>query len=140
MIPYKAYAQQQTRTHSSRIDLLLALYDGAIERLEKAIFALRNGDNSTALPLLARAQAIVMELSAGINLHAGDPNSVNLMRLYEFFAHSIAKREVGTLESVVKSMATLREGFRAIRPEALQLEHGGEIPSVDGPRHVLAVV
>ena len=140
MNPLRAYTQHQTRTHSSRIDLLLALYDGAIERLEKAIFTLRNGDQTAALPLLLRAQAMVMEMSAGINLDAEDPSSINLMRLYEFFAHAIAKREVATLESVVKSMATLREGFRAIRAEALQLEHGGAIPSVDGPRHVLAFV
>ena len=140
MNPLRAYAQHQTRTHSSRIDLLLALYDGAIERLEKAIFALRNGDQSAALPLLARAQAIVLELSAGINLEAEDPSSVNLMRLYEFFAHAIAQRQVAGLESVIKAMATLREGFRAIRAEAIQLEHGGAIPSADGPRHVLAFV
>jgi flagellin-specific chaperone FliS len=139
MNPLKAYAQQ-TRAHASRIDLLLALYDGAIERLEKAIVALRLGDELTALPLLARVQAIVMELAAGVNIDAGDPNSPNLLRLYEYFAHGLATRELPRLESVVKAMATLREGFRAIRAEAAALERGGEIPSLDAPRHVLAVV
>lgn len=139
MLAYKAYSQQQQPTNWARIDLLLALYDGAITRLERALAALRSGDVTTARPILARVQAIVLELAAGINFDAGDPSSANLMRLYEFFAQALAGTEVRALESVLKSLTTLREGFAAVRVEAVQLERGGVIPSVDAPRHVLAL-
>ena len=36
----------------TRIDMLLALYDGAIERIEKALGLLRRGDRSAAQPVL----------------------------------------------------------------------------------------
>lgn len=140
MTGLKAYTQQQQVTSWSRIDVLLALYDGAIDRVERALAALRSGDAPGAARLLARAQAIVLELAAGVVPEAGDPSSVNLLRLYEFFARALAGGDSATLESVLKSLTTLREGFRSIRPEAVRLERSGEIPPLDGPQQVLAVV
>jgi flagellin-specific chaperone FliS len=134
-----AYRQQQQANHWTRIDLVLALYDGAIERLDRALSALQAGDEIQARGLLGRVQAIVVELAAGIHIDAGDPNSANLLRLYEYFAHTLAGTELSKLTSVRKSLAMLREGFRAIRPEALSLERMGTIPSLDGPRLILAV-
>jgi flagellin-specific chaperone FliS len=138
MLASRTYQKQQA-SGWTRIDLLLALYDGAIERLDRALVALRQGDKLSAIPLLARVQTIVLELAAGTNPETGDPSSANLMRLYEFFATSLAGTELGVLESVRRSFHTLREGFQEIRDEAIQLERSGAIPSLDGVRILSAV-
>ena len=138
MIPSNAYRKQQN-TGWTRIDLVLALFDGAIERLDRALEALKAGDSATAWPLQGRVQTIVMQLMAGINLDVGDPNSINLMRLYEFCTHHLSQQDIPKLESVRRVLDTLREGFRAIRDEAVNLERTGAIPPADSIR-LLATV
>lgn len=138
MIATTAYRQSQQPTSWARIDLLLALYDGALERLDGALRALKAGDAPAAVPLLARVQAIVLELAAGVRLDVGDPSAVNFLRLYEFFARCLAGTDLPRLESVRRSMATLREGLRGIRQEAVELERSGAVPRVDGGQ-VIAV-
>jgi flagellin-specific chaperone FliS len=127
MIPSRAYRQQQ-EAGWARIDLLLALYDGAIERLHRAVAALRRGDDAAAGPPLARAQLLVLQMAAGINLDVGDPSSPNLLRLAEFCVHAIASRGPDKIEAAARCLETTREGFRAIRDEAVRLERSGAIP------------
>lgn len=139
MSPMKAYKQQQQPTSWPRIDLLLALYEGAIERLNKALPLLRAGDETAARHYLARVQGIVLELAAGINLEVNDPASVNLLRLYEFFVHATAGTDPKQLEAVLRSLTTLRDGFREIRRDAVELERTGAIPACDSPRMMVAM-
>ena len=73
MTPHRAFGQQQGTAGWTRIDMLLALYDGLIDRLERAAAALGADDASAAGPLLMRAPTTVMELVAGVNTEAGDP-------------------------------------------------------------------
>jgi flagellin-specific chaperone FliS len=138
MNPLKAYKQQEAGVYS-RIDMLLALYDGAITRLERAVGLLRGGKPDEAKPLLARVQMIVMEMAAGINMDVGDSNSPNLLRLYEFVVHSIAEGGLENLEGSLEVLRTLQEGFVAIRPEAVQLERSGQLPCLDAPRTIAAM-
>ncbi len=123
----RAYRQQQDAGWT-RIDTLLALYDGAIERLQMALAALRRGDGEAAGPPLARAHLLLLQMAAGINLDAGAPSSPGVLRLVEFCMHAAASREPDKLEAAVTCLETVREGFLAIRPEAVQLERTGVIP------------
>lgn len=110
--------------------MLLALFGGAIERLEGAATALREGRAFAALPLLAKAQLIVSQLAGGVNAEAGEV-SVNLIRLYEFASHCIATQDPARLDDAARVLGNLKEGFDAIRDEAVELERKGEIPSID---------
>ena len=63
MNPYIAARHQPARpAPMSRIDLLLAMYDGAIERLQTARGLLKAGNAAAARPLVARVQLIVSEI------------------------------------------------------------------------------
>jgi flagellin-specific chaperone FliS len=129
MNPYAAYAKQQT-VAMTRIDMLLALYDGAIERLEQALVALQKNDSASAEPLLIRAQLIVGGLASGLDLSQGDL-PINVLRILEFAAAGICTRKAERIEGALKVLRTLREGFEEIRPGALALERNGTVPAVD---------
>jgi flagellar protein FliS len=137
MNPYRAYQQQQSLTGWSRIDMLLALYDGAIERLDKAMSLLNQGQEKAAEPLLTRVQLIVGALVTGM-VENGSEIQTNLFRLYEFVLHSIRTGGVDNLRAAKNTMNTLREGFQGIRSEAVHLERSGTIPPIDVLRNVHA--
>src|SRR5947209_4657151 len=123
--PYRAY-QERSGTEWTRIDMLLALYDGAVERLEAAALAMHSGQDAVAVPLLARAQLLVCDLAAGVDPNAA--GSDNFLRLFEFVVHAIRCRSGEKVEAALNVLRTLREGFRTIRPEAVALENSGVIP------------
>ncbi len=129
MNAYRTYQQNSTPA-CNRIDLLLALFDGAIERLESAADELRRTNPYPALSLMAKAQLIVAELASGVNPEAGEI-SVNLLRLYEFVSYCISTRQPDQLDASVRVLRTLKQGFDAIRDEAVELERNGAIPAVD---------
>ena len=116
MNPYSTYMQQQT-VGWTRIDLLLALYNGAIERLTKAREELERGDALAATSLLVRAQLIVAELAAGIDLRHGELPR-NLLRLYTFAAQRIQLGKTENIDEVLRILNILREGMQGIRGEA----------------------
>lgn len=113
--------------------MLIALHDGAIERLQTALTAIRNQDGETARALLVRCQMIVSGLAAGID-SAGGEISHNYRRLYEFVLHSIGSGLVDKLEGALQVLRTLRDGYGEARPEAVRLERDGTLPPLDnGP-------
>ncbi len=132
--PHDAYRRHQD-TGATRIELLLALYDGAISRLETARDALARRDPSAAAPALLRAQRIVLELLAGLDLRYGEVPR-NLQRLYTFVLHSIAAGSADRIAAGLGVLGTLREGLLEIRTEAVTLERSGAIPPADAGRAV----
>lgn len=137
MNPYQKYAQQQPVAGLSRIDLLLALYDGALARLGKAEMALTNGDVPVATPYLSKTQLIVTELAAGVRLDVDEQMGTNMLRLYEFVVHELKTPRLENVRNARKILTTLREGFEGIRDEANRLERGGQLVAADRMQMVL---
>jgi flagellar secretion chaperone FliS len=137
MNPYAKYARPEPTTGWTRIDLLLALYDGALERLDKAAAALRAGDPGTAVPLMARVQLIVTELAAGVRTDVDEDMGTNYLRLYEFVVTSLRTPALDGIADARKVLATLRDGFEAIRQEANELERSGKLAAADKLQMVL---
>lgn len=137
MNPYQKYAQTQQVAGLSRIDLLLALYDGALTRLGKAEMALTNGDVPVATPYLCKAQLIVTELAAGVRLDVDEQMGTNMLRLYEFVVHELKTPRLENVRNAKKILTTLREGFEGIREEANRLEKSGQLVAADRMQMVL---
>jgi flagellar protein FliS len=129
----RSYAQYQqlSTTSAPRIDLLLALFDGAIERIERGREYLALGQRDEALPFLVRAQAIVAELAAGVRVEVNPEVNINILRLYEYVAFRLAEADPSGLRSAVNVLSNLREGFRGIRAEAVEMERRGELPPAE---------
>ncbi len=137
MNPYQKYAQNQQVAGLSRIDLLLALYDGALARLTKAEMALTNGDVPVATPYLCKAQLIVTELAAGVRLDVDEQMGTNMLRLYEFVVHELKTPRLESVRNARKILTTLREGFEGVREEANRLEKSGQLVAADRMQMVL---
>ncbi len=135
MDPRTAYREQYSPGWT-RVDMLLALYDGAIARLEEAEAALWRGDRKAALPLLNRAQLIVCELAAGVDLNY--PLAGNFLHLFGFAGRAISATTAEHVGEALRVLRTLREGFAKVRDEAARLEREGRIPP-DGSGHLYAM-
>jgi flagellar protein FliS len=131
MNPYQKYRRQEDTTGWTRIDLLLALYNKAIERLDRAESALRANDPGTALPQLAKTQLIVTELAAGVRVEVNPEANTNMLRLYEYVVRELSRPRIEGIENARKVLRTLREGFEAVRAEANELERTGKVPSIN---------
>lgn len=131
MNPYLAYRKQEVSTGWTRIELLLALYDKALERLDLAEAALGAGDTSGATTQLIKTQLILTALASGVEPGADPQNGANVLRLYEYAAHELRQPRPEGIANARKVLRTLREGFEAIRGEANELERTGRIPSAE---------
>jgi flagellar secretion chaperone FliS len=127
MNPYAAY-QSSSLANFARVDMLLALFDRSIDRLEQARETLLSGNRLKAQNLLLRAQGLVMGLASGVDPNA--PIASKLLPLYKYIVHAIGLVDVEKTADSIRLLSTVREGFRAIRAEAIDLERNGVIPPV----------
>jgi flagellin-specific chaperone FliS len=128
MNPYMKYRRQEESTNWTRMDLLLALYDKALERLDRAEASLKAGNSAEAIPQISKTQLIVSELAAGVKIDVNPEVNVNILRLYEY---TITELSHGTVEGITharKILKELRAGFEAVRAEANEMERTGKIP------------
>lgn len=111
--------QVATKTASPG-QLVLMLYDGAIRYLEGALrgFALDDPAecNSTINENLQRAQAILDELSAALNMGAGGEFAERLRNLYTYLDRRLfesnMRKETEGIEEVILRLSTLRDAWR----------------------------
>lgn len=137
MNPYSVYRRQEGTAGWTRIETLLALYDGALARLTKAEMALSNGDVPVATPYLAKAQLIVSELASGVRVDVDEQMGTNMLRLYEYVVNELRTPRPANVANAKKILTTLREGFEAIRDEANRLEKSGQLVAADRMQMVL---
>jgi flagellar protein FliS len=133
MTPRTAY-EQNRRLGTPRIDMILKVYDGIIERLEKG----RHAPAAQARTLLADVRIAV----SGLLIAAGQSSeelSRNFQRLYDFVLHCL---DEGTarIEDALSVLCTLRESFQAIRAQAVEMERSGIIPPLDREHVVESLV
>ena len=125
MTPHHAYRRQDQYAALSRIDLLLALYDGAVGRLTQAEAALSAGDPAAATPHMVKTQLIVAELAAGVRTKVDERMGTDMLRLYEFVVNALRTPRLQGVRDARQVLLTLREGFDAVRDEANRLERAG---------------
>lgn len=128
------YEQYQPAMNWSRIEMLLAAYDGTLSRLENAANLIEQDEIAKAAPLLLRAQRLVTELYAGLDLKYGAIPQ-NMQKIYIFVLGAIAEGDVENIRSAVRFMGTIREALESIREEGIQLERNGQLKSVDREVH-----
>ena len=126
MTPYQIYQQQHVQ-NATRIELLLALYDKAIQHLKQARQEIEQGNVSTATPLIVQAQVIVFALADGVDPQYGEI-AQNMLRLYEFVLYRLGSTEAQNIGDAIQILATLREGLWEIEPKAKAMELGGKLP------------
>ncbi len=124
----KAYGEQRANGWT-RIEMLLAIYDGAIDKIGKAQAALENNENALVEEHRLAAQKLVMQLISGIDLQFGDLAS-QMHTLCIHVATELNHATAGSLSHCDSILRKLREGFEGIREEAIVLESNGDIPGL----------
>lgn len=117
--PWQAYRKVATQTATPG-QLVLQLYDGILRFLEKARLGFALDDpkecNETINNNLQRAQAIIRELDAALNLEQGREVAVTLRRLYGYFDDRLQQANLtkteGHITEVVRHVASLRDAWR----------------------------
>lgn len=129
-------AYQQPAPNWTRIEMLLAAFDGVIQRLQAAQELIVANNSWKAQPLLLRAQRIVLELYSGLDLRHGEvPN--NMGKLYLFVLHCIGLGESLNLPAAIEVLGIIRQGLNDIRETAKDLERRGQVPQAPSETHVL---
>ncbi|QEG23352.1 flagellar protein FliS [Mariniblastus fucicola] len=122
-----AYKKQDIFGGWTRIDLLLQLYDRAIEKMSDCQTALDANNDSAYVQSFVDAQKTVLAIHSGLKADEHDV-AFNVARLLHFVLQSLADKKFA---DAIKVMKELRDGFGAIEAEANELELTGKIPPMD---------
>jgi flagellar protein FliS len=119
--PWNSYRQVATQTASPG-QLVLMLYDGAIRFLERALAGFEIEDpaqcNQTINNNVLRAQQILDELTASLNLSEGGDLAATLQSLYGYLHRRLqeanVRKQTEGIAEAIKHLSTLREAWSAM--------------------------
>src|SRR5262249_41251411 len=131
----RAAYQQSRSVPTTRIDLILSLYQKALANLDCARQHLAERRPEKVASLLLKTQTIVMALASGLPAHK-DETAVNSLRLYESVAYQLARGPADNIAAAARVLGTLREAFEAVHDQAAALEAEGKIPPLDQNHYV----
>jgi len=116
--PWQSYRKVAIQTASAG-HLVLMLYEGTIRFLETSLTGFNYKDpaqfNQTINNNVLRAQAIIREMNARLNMEQGGEISENLRQLYNYFHHRLQhanlKKKKEPIEEVLGHLRVLRDGW-----------------------------
>jgi flagellar protein FliS len=112
-----AYKQQSILTATPG-QLVVMLYDGCLRFLHQAAYAMRGGDMAECNARLSRAEAIIDELHATLDLEQGGVVASRLQGIYVFCSRHLLEarstREPEMIEKVGDLLAELRDAWAQI--------------------------
>jgi flagellar protein FliS len=110
--------QQTAVTTQSRGRLIVMLYDGAIKFLKLAIRELEAGNYAAKGQYINRAQDIINELNAVLDMESGGEIARNLRSLYLFMGRHLsqanARRDPKMIQEVIALIDELNQGWKTI--------------------------
>lgn len=114
--PYQQYRSTQVQTATPE-RLVVMLYDGALANAEQGIKALEVKDWEKAHHLIGKAQEMVVELMAALNLDTGEI-ARNLYKIYEYvrgrLVEANVRKEPAPLREVITLLGELKEAWAEI--------------------------
>lgn len=112
-----AYKDNAVSTQSKG-RLVVMLYEGAIKFLKLAIKEIEARNYEAKGQYISRAQDIINELNAVLDMDRGGEIAVNLRKLYIFMNSRLAegniKRDVNMIREVIILMEELNKGWKEI--------------------------
>ncbi len=118
------YSKMNTVTGVENADphrLIQMLLDGAIEKINKAKFFMKNGEFSEKGSHISWAISIIGGLQSSLDMEKGGNLSENLNGLYQFSIEHLLKANINNdeqkLDEVLAIMLEIKEGWDNIRQE-----------------------
>jgi flagellar protein FliS len=110
--------QNNSVTTQSKDRLIILLYDGAIKFMNLAIQEMQEGNFEAKGQYISKAQDIINELNAVLDMKAGGEIAENLRKLYCFMYKRLSeaniKRDPQMIRDVIKLMEELNQSWKAI--------------------------
>jgi len=132
MNPYlKQYQQTQIQTASPE-KILIMLYDGAIQFLNKAKIAIENKNIEETHNNIIAAQRIITEFMNTLDLQTGGDMAKNLFSLYEYLHYRLVqanlKKDISMIDEVIDHLKDLKQTWEeaikiALRERSQQQVH-----------------
>ena len=98
--------------------LIVMLYDGAIKFLKMAINEMEAGNYAEKGRYIGKAQDIINELNAVLDIDAGGEVAANLRKLYLFMTKRLNEANISKdpnmVRDVIKMMEELNQSWKAI--------------------------
>ncbi|HET8758605.1 MAG TPA: flagellar export chaperone FliS [Solirubrobacteraceae bacterium] len=112
-----AYRQQSILTATPG-QLVVMLYDGCLRFLHQAAYAMREGKTGEADARLSRAEAIIDELLATLDLEKGGVVASRLQGIYVFCSRHLIEARMGRdpemIEKVGELLGELRDAWAQV--------------------------
>lgn len=129
--PWQAYRQVATKTATPG-QLVLMLFDGALRFLDRALVGFDLDDpvdsNQTINNNILKAQEIIRELNASLNLEKGGEFAVTMRRLYNYYdlqlSQSNLRKDADGVKLVIRLLSVIRDAWS-------QMLAGGGAHAVD---------
>jgi len=110
--------QDSAVTTQSKGRLIVLLYDGAIKFLKLALKELQANNYQAKGQYINKAQDIINELNAVLDMSAGGEIAANLRKLYCFMNNRLSeaniKRDPKMIQEVIELMEELNQSWKAI--------------------------
>ena len=131
----KQYQKSSIET-ASREQILIMLYDGAIQFLNKAKIAMKNKDIEEQNKNLIAAQNIIQEFINSLDHEIAPQLAQNLQSLYEYFLRRLVfaniKKKVEPIDEVLQYLKSLKMTWeKAIRLAQQEAEGGAKTEGAD---------
>lgn len=114
-----AYTKVKVKTSTTPLDLVIMLYDGAIEYLQRAIFFLNQNNIEKKIYYISKTIAIIEELLSSLNMEAGGDVAKNLQSLYVYMLKELvianARNDVEKIRHIEFLLSELRSAWKEIR-------------------------
>jgi flagellar protein FliS len=98
--------------------LIVMLYEGAIKFLNLAVKEMETGDYGAKGQYIAKAQDVINELNAVLDMDAGGEVASNLRRLYCFMTRRLTEANITKnphlIREVIDLLDELNQGWKAI--------------------------
>jgi flagellar protein FliS len=122
-----AYNKVNTQTGVENADahrLIQMLIDGAIEKINRAKYFMKQNKISEKGQQISWAISIISGLQASLNMEQGGELAERLNSLYDFCCHHLVQanieNSVEKLDDVLKVMNNIKEGWDGIREQAIK--------------------
>jgi flagellar protein FliS len=125
MIPSRGanqYLQTQVQSRSP-LELVVMLYDGAIQQAEAAREAVLAGNIPARKAAVSKMMAIISQLQSTLDMERGGDIAENLDRIYSWalarLLDAVVDRDAGPIEEVRRVFESLREAWQTIAANQL---------------------
>ena len=114
--PYLKQYQKNSIETATPEKLLILLYDGAIQFLNKAKIAMEDKDIEQTHNNLTGCQNIILEFMSTLDMKQGGELAQNLYRLYEYYYNTLVEanlqKDIKKVDEILKHLKGLRDTWQ----------------------------